>query len=137
MCNAESLCRQVESAVSTLDELLDALVRASHDGSTRGCGVAGVGWLRPLAMRIVELEYTVRYRARVEAEAVREACNELVLLLESTGPMAGDFSERYIQERAASDEASQLHARACAACRSVQPGGAFARGTKDSTVGGE
>jgi hypothetical protein len=127
--NVEALCREVESAVGVLDELLKELVRASHDGSAERPSASSVGWLRPLAVMIVELEFTVRHRARVDEEAISEAANALLFLLEPGALGAGEFAERYARERTASVEAARLHARACEACRTLSL--ASARGGED------
>jgi len=126
MCDPARMRHQVESVLAILDRLLTVLVQASHGRGDPRNGGATVGWLRPLAIRIVELECTVFHRARVDTQAVREACIELLSLLEPPDATGGDFAERYRQERATSVEASELHARACATCRALSPPCAFA-----------
>jgi hypothetical protein len=126
--NHENLCRQVEDAVSILNELLATLVRSSQERSAGRHDTApphNLGWLRPLAAKIVELEYTVRRRSRVDVDGVRATCEELVGLLEALGGADRAFSARYAQERTECVEASRLHGRACAACRELRRCGSY------------
>jgi hypothetical protein len=123
MHNPDSLRRPVESAVDLLNELLATLARSSAERSARQRESAteqDLAWLRPLATKIVDLEYTVRHRAGVDVDGVRETCDEIVVLLETPGADDGGFASRYAKERAASADASRLHARACAACRGLR-----------------
>jgi hypothetical protein len=77
-----------------MNGLLDALAHASAPTA----GPAGVGWLLPLALATVELEYTVRHGSHVDLRLVAHACDDVRKFLDEDQDPA--FAARYAVERA-------------------------------------
>jgi hypothetical protein len=96
--------------VRILDDLFDALHGAAEDGS---------GWLRPLAVASVEVEFSVRHRSRVDFDVTAAACKEASDLLTAEPMAEGDFATRYARARHGSASIAALHKRALCACRTI------------------
>jgi hypothetical protein len=96
-----------------MNGLLDALAHASAPTA----GPAGVGWLLPLALATVELEYTVRHGSHVDLRLVAHACDDVRKFLDEDQDPA--FAARYAVERASSSTVARMHEAALDGCRRV------------------
>jgi hypothetical protein len=114
-----SIPRRVEALVLVLDDLLVALASGTNEAAAPP-GSANGGWLRPLALVAVELEYSVRHR-RVYPGDVGAACDAVRGLLDdrSADAMFADFAARYAIARARSAALARMHAAALVECHRV------------------
>jgi hypothetical protein len=80
-----------------------------------------VGWLPPLALASVQLEYVIRHWPLLNATAVAARCDDLARVLDASPFGHGNrmFSTRYATERARSPALAALHARVVEACCDV------------------
>jgi hypothetical protein len=110
----QSIAHGVRGLVLVLTDLLGALATAPNAATAS----AGVGWLRPLALASVELEYSIRHR-RVDPRDVADACDEVRSLLDGLRSPDAGFAARYVTERASSATVAMTHALALAGCSRV------------------
>jgi hypothetical protein len=96
--------------VGTLEEMLAELAGAASNGD--------VGWLRPLAVLSVEIEYSALRCATVDSTNLADECRELsALLTDGAGEL--EFATRYPLALRMSPAVAALQDRVLAACRRV------------------
>ena len=114
-----SLAARVRASLGALDRLLGLLVARSTCEPSAIASPGRTAWLRPLAIHVVELEYTLRHHSDPMPHAISTVCADILALLQGTGAQC-DFFLRYALERRACLELVSAHEEAWAACRALR-----------------